>query len=275
MGNLSMYEQVTPEEAWRVGSAASKRALEIDPLEPSAYLNLAGDKIFYEYDFPAARALLMTARKLAPRQPGVHMLFGTVASYSGELEQALTHLDAAQEVDPLFPAIRANRGVAYYFAGQYDDANRVFLELLTEYPQRTGTRLSLANSLTLCGAFEAARAELNAVIEHDPDDASARLALAILTAREGDKRQARKIVNSVRASSAIEKTNPSALAAAYAQLSESDEAMKWLTLAAESHEGGFAEVQVDPLLAPLMSVDAFHTLLARYGLIAKQAVLTV
>ena len=26
MGNLSMYEQVTPEEAWRVGSAASRRA---------------------------------------------------------------------------------------------------------------------------------------------------------------------------------------------------------------------------------------------------------
>ncbi len=271
MGNLSMYEQVTPEEAWRVGSAASLRALEIDPLEPSAYLNLAGDKIFYEYDFPAARALLMTARKLAPRQPGVHMLFGTVASYNGELEQALGHLDAAQEVDPLFPAIRSNRGVAYYFAGQFDEANRVFLELLTEFPQRTGTRLSLANSLTLCGAFEAARAELNAVIVHDPDDASARLALAILTAREGDKRQARKIINSVRASSAIKKTNPSALAAAYAQLGESEAAMKWLTLAADSHEGGFAETQVDPLLAPLLVVGGFHTLLARYGLIAKQA----
>ncbi len=275
MGNLSMYEQVTPEEAWRVGSAASVRALEIDPLEPSAYLNLAGDKIFYEYDFPAAQTLLLTARKLAPRQPGVHMLFGTLAAYNGALQDALGHFDAAQEVDPLFPAIRSNRGVAYYFAGQYDDANRVFLELLTEYPQRTGTRLSLANSLTLCGAFEAARAELNAVIEHDPDDASARLALAILTAREGDKRQARKIVNSVRASSAIEKTNPSALAAVYAQFAELEEAVKWLTLAADSHEGGFAEAQVDPMLAPLLAVDAFHTLLARYGLVAKRASVTL
>ena len=274
MGNLSMYEQVTPDEAWRVGSAASRRALVIDPLEPSAYLNLAGDKIFYEYDFAAARALLMTARKLAPRQPGVHMLFGTVAAYSRELQGALAHFDAAQEVDPLFPAIRANRGVAYYFAGQFDEANRVFLELLTEYPQRTATRLSLANSLTLCGAFEAARGELNAVIEHDPDDTSARLALAVLTAREGDKRQARKIVNSVRASGGkgdIEKTNPSSLAAVYAQLGELDQAMKWLTLAADSHEGGFAEVQVDPLLAPLREVEAFHALLATYGLVAKQA----
>ncbi len=270
MGNLSMYEQVTPEEAWRVGSAASQRALEIDPLEPSAYLNLAGDKIFYEYDFPAAQALLLTARKLAPRQPGVHMLFGTLAAYNGALDDALGHFDAAQEVDPLFPAIRANRGVAYYFAGRFDDANRVFLELLTEYPQRTGTRLSLANSLTLCGAFEAARSELNAVIEHDPDDASARLALAFLTAREGDKRQARKIVHSVRASSLIEKTNPSALAALYAQLGELDEAIKWLTLAADSHEGGFAEAQIDPLLAPLVAVDAFHQLLERFGLQSKQ-----
>ena len=272
MGNLSMYEQVTPEAAWRIGSAASKRALEIDPLEPSAYLNLAADKIYYEYDFPAARQLLLSARKLAPRHPGVHMLMGTAASYCGELQAALDHLDSAQEVDPLFPAIRANRGVAYYFAGQFDEANRVFIELLTEYPQRTATRVSLASSLTMCGAFEAARNELNAVIEHDPDDSGARLALAIVNARDGDKRQAKKIVNAVRASSDIEKTNPSALAGAYAQLAEVDEAMKWLTLAADSHEGGFAEVQVDPLLAPLVGVDAFRALLSKYGLSARQMV---
>lgn len=160
--------------------------------------------------------------------------------------------------------------MAYYFASQFDDANRVFLELLTEYPQRTATRLSLANSLTLCGAFEAARGELNAVIEHDPDDASVRLALAVLTAREGDKRQARKIVNSVRASRDIEKTNPSSLAGVYAQLGEPEEAMKWLTLAADSHEGGFAEAQVDPLLVPMVSFDAFHALLGRFGMKVKQ-----
>jgi tetratricopeptide (TPR) repeat protein len=271
MGNLSMYEQVTPGEAWRVGSAASQRALALDPREPSAYLNLAADKIYYEYDFPAARSLLLTARKLAPRHPGVHMLMGTTASYCGELAQALGHLDAAQEVDPLFPAIRANRGVAYYFAGQFDEANRVFVELLTEYPQRTSTRVSLANSLAMCGAYEAARAELNAVIEHDPDDAGARLSLAVVTAREGDRRQAKKIVSAVRASSDIEKTNPSALAGVHAQLGETGEAIKWLTAAADAHEGGFAEAQVDPLLTPLVGQQAFLALLARFGLTARQA----
>ena len=84
-------------------------------------------------DFAAANDLLLQARKLVPRHPGVHMLMGTAASYCGELDDALNHLDAAQEVDPLFPAIRANRGVAYYFCKHFDDANRVFLELLTEY----------------------------------------------------------------------------------------------------------------------------------------------
>lgn len=266
MGNLSMYEQVTPEEAWRIGGAASRRALEIDALEPGAYLNLAADKMYYEYDFASAGELLLQARKLAPRHPGVHMLMGTAASYCGRLDEALGHLDAAQEVDPLFPATRANRGVAYYFARRFDDANRVFLELLTEYPQRTSTRLSLANSLMLCGAFEAARNELNSVIEHDPDDAGARLSLAILTAREGDKRGARKIVNAVRAQGSIEKTNPSALGAAFAQLGDLDDAVHWLTRAADVHEGGFAEVQVDPMLAPLADTAAFHRLLARYAL---------
>ena len=263
MGNLSMYGQLTPEEAWRVGSAASRRALAVDPLEPSAYLNLAADKIYYEYDFLSAGEMLLTARKLAPRHPGVHMLLGTAAGYCGDTEQALTHFDSAQELDPLYPAIRANRGVSLYFGSRYDDANLVYLDLLTEYPQRTATRVSLAASLTMCGAFEAARNELNAVIEHDPDDSGARLALANLNARDGDKRQARKIVNAVRASSDVEKTNPSVLAGSYAQLGELEEAMQWLTRAADSHEGGFAEVQVDPLLAPLVGVAGFQALLSR------------
>ena len=266
MGNLSMYEQVTPEDAWRIGSAALRRALHIDPLEPGAYLNLAADKIYYEYDFAAANDLLLQARKLAPRHPGVHMLMGTAASYCGELDDALNHLDAAQEVDPLFPAIRANRGVAYYFCKHFDDANRVFLELLTEYPQRTSTRVSFANSLALSGAYAAARNELNAVIEHDPDDAGARLSLAIVTAREGDKRQAKKIVNSVRGGGEIEKTNPSALAAVYAQLGEPDEAVAWLARAAAAHEGGFAECQVDPMLEPVAATEGFRDLLGQHGL---------
>jgi tetratricopeptide (TPR) repeat protein len=272
LGNLSMYEQVTPEEAWRVGSAASKRALAIDPLEPSAYLNLAADKLYYEYDFTAARELLLAARKLAPRHPGVHMLMGTAASYSGELAEALAHLDSAQELDPLFPAIRANRGVAYYFAGQFEAANQVFLELLVEYPQRTSTRVSLASSLLLCGASAAARAELNAVIEHDPDEADARLVLAIVAARDGDARLAKKIVQAVRASGEIELTNPSALASVYAQLGELPEALHWLTAAATAHEGGFAEAQVNPMLAPLLAHPLFHILLAKHGLKARQTV---
>lgn len=272
MGNLSMYEQVSPEEAWRVGSEASKRALELDPNEASAYLNLAADMIYYEYDFRAARTLLGQARKLAPRHPGVHMLLGTLASYSGEFDAAIAHLDGAQEVDPLFPAIRANRAVALYFAGRFNDAVRTCVDLLAEYPQRTSTRLTLVNSLAMLGNFVEARSELATVIEDDPDDAGARLTLAVVNAREGDLRQSRKIIGAVRASTQIETTNPSALAVAHAQVAELDESIRWLEVAAAKHEGGFAEAQVDPMLAPLLVRDSFHALLKRYSMQAKQTV---
>ncbi|MBS0313217.1 MAG: tetratricopeptide repeat protein [Proteobacteria bacterium] len=266
LGNLSMYEQITPEEAWRLGSAASRRALELDPLEPGAYLNLAGDKIYYEYDFAAARELLRQALTLAPRQPGVHLLLGTIASYEARLDEALQHLDAAQELDPLYPAIRANRGVAWLFCGHYTEAARVFSELLALHPQRNATRVSLANALTLLGETDAAQRELDAVLEREPADAAARLGLAVLAARDGRKQEARSRIDAVRADSGIERTNPSALASAYAQLGDAAEAMRWLALAAECHEGGFAEAQVDPLLAPLAPLPEFRTLLAAHGL---------
>ena len=126
------------------------------PLEPGAYLNLAGDKIYYEYDFAAARELLRQALTLAPRHPGVHLLLGTIASYEARLDEALQHLDAAHELDPLYPAIRANRGVAWLFCGHYTEAARVFSELLALHPQRNATRVSLANALTLLGETDSA-----------------------------------------------------------------------------------------------------------------------
>ena len=68
----------------------------------------------------------------------------------------------------------------------------------------------------------------------------------------------------MRASGDIERTHPSGRAPVYAQLEEAGEAIDWLTRAAAAHEGGFAEAQVDPMLQPLASQEAFHILLARH-----------
>ena len=65
MATCRCTEQVTRRRRSGIGSAASRRALALDPLEPGAYLNLAADKIYYEYDFAAANELLLQARKLA------------------------------------------------------------------------------------------------------------------------------------------------------------------------------------------------------------------
>ena len=203
---------------------------------------------FTEYDFAAANDLLLQARKLAPRHPGVHMLMGTAASYCGELDDALNHLDAAQEVDPLFPAIRANRGVAYYFCRHFDDANRVFLELLTEYPQRTSTRVSFANSLALSGAYAAARNELNAVIEHDPTTpAPACRWRSSPRARATNGRQRDRELGARR------RRHEKPIRRRWRRSTPTRRAGRSRGLAqrAAAHEGGFAECQVDPMLEPV------------------------
>jgi tetratricopeptide (TPR) repeat protein len=266
MGNLSAYSVVTPEEAFRVGSAASQRAIELDPNEPTAYLNLAGDAIYYEYDFAKADALLGHAQRLAIQHPGVRLLRGNLESLRGNLAASLAAYDRAIELDPLYPAAKSNKGVALMFARRYAEAQSLFLALLEEFPQRTNTRNSLGTVLIMTERHDEAKALYSGMLTNDPDDADARLGLAIATARCGDRAQAARVVRDVAKTSDVEATNPSSLAAAWCQVGENAKAIKLLERSADIHEGGFAEVQVQPLYEPLHADAGFVSLLAKHRL---------
>jgi Tfp pilus assembly protein PilF len=264
LGNLSMYERLSPEDAWQLGSQASLRAMALDPNEPSAYINLAGDTVFYQFAFDEALELLASARKLAPRHPGVYTLSGTALAYQKRIVESLKQFDIAQELDPLFAGIRANRCVALMYGERLEEACAALLALLAEHPQRSASRLTLAQCLNLRGAFDAARAQLQILLDADPDDASARLGLAAVHARAGDSVSARQIIESVQENSNIASTNPSSLAAAYCYLADADAAMTWLNRAASAREGGFAEIQVNPDFRPIANDPRFATLLAQF-----------
>jgi tetratricopeptide (TPR) repeat protein len=266
MGNLSMYEQITPEQAWQVGSQASLRAIALDANEPMAYINLAGDTVFYEFAFDRALELLGSAKRLAPRHPGVYMLSGTALAYQKRIADALKQFDVAQELDPLFAGIRANRCVALQYGERYDEACADLAALISEHPQRSSSRLTLASCHTLRGDFGAARAQLHALLEADPDDPSARLGLAAVHARSGDIASAKSVIESVRVNSSIGATNPSALAAAYCYVGDLEAALDWLNRAASAREGGFAELQVNPDYRPLARDARFINLLSKFNM---------
>jgi lipoprotein NlpI len=210
--------------------------------------------------------LLAAARNLAPRHPGVYTLSGTALAYQKRINESLKQFDVAQELDPLFAGIRANRCVALMYGERYADACNDLTALLAEHPQRSASRLTLAQCLNLRGDFDAARAQLHTLLEADPDDASARLGLATVHARSGDVQAATQIIESVRVNSAIGNTNPSALAAAYCYVDDTDAAMSWLEKSAQAREGGFAEVQVNPDFRPLAQDARFANLLSKFGM---------
>jgi lipoprotein NlpI len=124
--------------------------------------------VFYEFAYDRALELLAHARTLAPRHPGVYMLSGTALAYQKRISDALKQFDTAQELDPLFVGIRANRCVALMYGGQYDSARTELTALLSEHPQRDSSRLTLAQVCTLRGDFASARAQLHALLEADP-----------------------------------------------------------------------------------------------------------
>ncbi len=266
MGNLSAYGAVTAEEAFRVGSAASKRAIELDPNEPTAHFNLAGDAIYYEYDFEKASTLLAHAQRLSMQHPGVYLLRGNLESLRGNVEASLAAYDMAIELDPLYPAARSNKGVALMFARCYSEAETQFSTLLDEFPQRSNTRNSLGTVLLMADRHDEAFELYSSMLAHDPDDTDARIGLAIAIARRGDRSHAARIVRDVATHSDVESTNPSSLACAWCQIDENEKALRLLQRAAEIHEGGFAEVQVQPLYEPLHREPAFIALLAKHGL---------
>ena len=143
--------------------------LEQDPWQVEARFNF-GQVLFDLGRLPEARAQLELAFELAPGadRPRAHNNLGMALLADGELDQALTHFEAAAAAQPGFYEAEMNTGQARLRRGELALARAAFERAVTARPQNPEGHLQLALALELEGERARAAAELASALELRP-----------------------------------------------------------------------------------------------------------
>ena len=256
-----------PDENWPKSEAAANKALAFDDTLSEAYNALAGVKLYYYRDWPAAERAFRRGIELNPNSAEIRHHYAFNLVQFGRNEEALTEMQRGAELDPI--ALRNNfgRAIIFFFIRQYDRAIDQFHKTLElepnfavahewlgyAYEQKGMPREAVAawgQALTLSGAGEQA-ASLERTYATSGFEAAVR-ALAqqrLETLNEKTKRG--------------EYVPAGEYVTAYTRLGDQEQALAWLDKAVQERNSLALEIKVNPIYDQLRDAPRFQDLLRR------------
>jgi eukaryotic-like serine/threonine-protein kinase len=119
---LGYYSFAAPREVYPKATAASTRALELDPGLAEAHASLGYTRLFYDWNWEGARASFEEAIAHDPGYASAYQWHAWYFLVAGRLEDMLASMRMALRLDPLSLIINAHMGYALFCAGRYDEA---------------------------------------------------------------------------------------------------------------------------------------------------------
>jgi Flp pilus assembly protein TadD len=160
-----------------------KRALALEPSDPYV-LATAGNGIA-AFDDPDAERALRTAALTAPNLALGRLLYGAYLSREGFLEEGLTELRAARELDPDDPQIAYELAVAYALSGRHEEAADTLSDAVRLDPDDGWVRCVFGLVLVEARRAEEGAGELISGARISEEDVDAALAAALAAAAIG------------------------------------------------------------------------------------------
>jgi serine/threonine protein kinase/tetratricopeptide (TPR) repeat protein len=265
------YYGVDPNEMIPKAKAAADRALELDPTlaRPHALLGIA--KMGYYWDFAGGEVDFKKAFELDPDDATAHQWYAEMLSYlGGHSAQAEEEANRAHELDPLSPIIRFALSEVYFRNREYDKALEVSDQLQADNPNFPvavyGASWAYWGMKKYPESIQALQAYAKMIGSGNFRDASAALDAGY---RAGGLPEALRRVIPVYTAQYAAKKNPDApywIARAYADLSDKDNAFKWLDVAFNERNIWLMAVRTDAEFDTLHSDPRWADLIRRIGL---------
>ncbi len=168
---------------------AYRDALRCDPQYIGAYNNL-GLCLQQRGRLRDASELYEKALLIRPENAILRNSLGTLLSIQGDKEGALSQFERAARSDPFWAVPQGNLAKLLYDGERFPEAKLAFEHWVRLEPDSTETRLEYALCLLKVQEWENAAAQLREILNRDPRDLRARMALGETLVRTGDLEKA-------------------------------------------------------------------------------------
>ena len=192
------------------------------------------EKFLYQDRLDEANTAAQNALRLAPRDPAALNILGVIALLRGELKSAVRTISQAVALKPDAPDPRHFLGLAYQHMNRFEEAIASFKAALALQPKLADTLSELAKVLAILGRGEEAADARLRLIEIDPTNTAAYLALAELSPRllsDDHLKTLRDAIDDAGISKRARAYAGFALAAVHESRGEFDQEFAWLTSA--------------------------------------------
>jgi TolB-like protein len=248
-------------QARAAARAAAEQAIKLGPDLAESHAAMAQVLAWLDWDWAAADAELKRARELEPGNARVTLAAADIAMELGRVSEGLELANRVAALDPLGHA-SGTIGWGQYASGALDEAQRSLLKFINLYPTAMGAHYRYGLVLLARGEAKAARSAFEQESGITYREVGLPLALDALGRR----------VDADRAIASAEQkwANGMAyqIAYVYASRKDLDRAFYWLERAYQQHDGGLAELKIDPMFRNLGRDPRFKALLRKMRLAA-------
>lgn len=257
------FSVMEPEEALQETRSAATRALGLDPGDAGAWAALATVEYAFAWNWTDAGRYFERALVLAPGDATVHHWYAWYLISLGRLDEAVSTMAVARDLNPLSPIILTDAGYPHLFAGRPADAIRQYEAALVQDPNFVQAHLGIGRAHEVAGDYAAARRRFERAVVLSDRSTPPLTFLGRTLALQGDRRGALAVIEELRQRSRSEYVPPLAYAWIYTAMGEQEAALDWLERAVDKRSATTPLLLIMPELQSLAGYPRFEALVAR------------
>ncbi len=245
-GLCALYAGLPPTEAFLAMRRFAEEAQARDPRLADPHYLLACVSLWFEWNVASCERHLRRALALEPNHTGALTLTAVLSALSLQPEQAWTAAERARRVDPLGKETRTWLLVVAWLTGNFNRQIEDAGQLIHEHPGYSDAFRWRSMAYTALGEYARARADLETFGALTNMQLYALVGLGSIAALEGDKAEARRIIDAMTERSRREWVPPMAFGQVEQQLGNYDAALDWYERAYDTRDFLLTALHVDP-----------------------------
>jgi tetratricopeptide (TPR) repeat protein len=265
---LSQYSLMPAADAYPKAKAAAERAIVLDPNLAEAYAALAFNEFYWGRHFAHSGELFEKAIALDPNSPQANHWYALTAMHMGQYDKPLHYIERALELMPQSRAVRANKALILFHAGQVNAALSILKALRVSDPDFLATSSYLATIYLAQRRWTEFLDEYTQAAKVENNPAGIAIAEA---ARKGFAEGGGDGLLRAMLAEQVDQFDAGAepaykLALTAAMLGDNPGALSYLDIAVTRDESDVLGIRIEPAFKTLYGESRFRALLAKVGL---------